>query len=975
MKAFKKVIKVTALVIAAALVAGVGLCLPEAIAAAKGSSAAEAEEGVRYTDISMQNWISDKAYEVLYEIPLSQTVFEGADNPEYTEDGSLFLDKGDTLLLNCDGYSDFCVMLKYRPSGDTVGECRLNISADGGEYIGYLPFLWADATDDYSSDRNGSEYNPEQVNADGIICDYIYDYRDADKTRILFEGGSISVSPVSLGIIVSGIFLVRPAVLPDYSDYIKNGTAGTDFIIIEAEKYALKSDSFIRGDSESNPALEPHSPYKNLINHISQGSWKTAGQKIIWEFDVKNAGYYKLGFRYRQDANVNKRVFREIEIDGQVPFAQLSEAAFEYSGNSEYANCTLSDNDDEFYIYLGAGRHTVSMRAVNGEYSSVYNEIGQLMDEISELGISLKKLTAGSDDDNRTWDMDAYMPDAVSKIKGFADRIDDIYDKLYEIGGCEPVYAANLLYASETLRSLTEEPSHIPNRTELINSGDSSANKYLGTVMECLTSSALGLDRIYIYGDNRLLPSASNSFFTRAADTVKSFVYSFIADGSSDYSVSAAQSDDELKVWINRSIQYVQVLQRLVDSKYNRVNGTNIQLSVMPSEQKLILSNATGTNPDVVLGVASTTPFNLAIRNAAKNLLEYEDFLPFYNEQYNLEALIPMVCGDGVYGACETYDFQVLFYRKDILESLSLDVPDTWNDVKRMMPTLLRNSMNFFIPLSGSGGYKSYNMTTPFIYQNGGTVYSNDGVSTAIDTMMSANGFWDMTELYEIYSLDTVVASFYNSFRYGEIPIGISNFSMYIQLLIAAPELAQQWGIALTPGTVAEDGTVIRTQMADVNACMIFDNTKQPQQAWKFLKWWLSEETQTEYALTLQTTYGSEYRWNTANIKTFEQLPYDEEDKKVILEQLQSQMENIGHPANYMVEREISNIWNNTVIGSEDLIESIDESVVLINREIERKLNEFGYIDENGVIVKDYATNAYEFLTNQLEQQGEQVEK
>ena len=79
-------------------------------------------------------------------------------------------------------------------------------------------------------------------------------------------------------------------------------------------------------------------------------------------------------------------------------------------------------------------------------------------------------------------------------------------------------------------------------------------------------------------------------------------------------------------------------------------------------------------------------------------------------------------------------------------------------------------------------------------------------------------------------------------------------------------------------------------------------------------------------------------------------------------------MENIRHPANYMVEREISNIWNNAVIGGEELIEVIDESTVLINREIERKLKEFGYIDQNGKIVKDYATNAYEFL---LSKKGE----
>ena len=74
------------------------------------------------------------------------------------------------------------------------------------------------------------------------------------------------------------------------------------------------------------------------------------------------------------------------------------------------------------------------------------------------------------------------------------------------------------------------------------------------------------------------------------------------------------------------SIQYAEVLQQVVDTYYNSKYGTNIKLSIMPNEQKLILSNATGTNPDVVLGLSYYTPYELAIRGAVKNLLEYDDF-------------------------------------------------------------------------------------------------------------------------------------------------------------------------------------------------------------------------------------------------------------------------------------------------------------------------------------------------------------
>ncbi|MBE6727382.1 MAG: extracellular solute-binding protein [Ruminococcaceae bacterium] len=967
----KKILKIVAILLSLAILLGVGVCFVDAKNAADSLGQFTAEQVVRYTDAAIKNWLSNENYKIVHKVELNSVTVNGQ-GAVLNENSGISLDLEDTLSFNIpDGEEAYKMVLRYKPLTGLAVDCKLEIVMGEQSYIGFVPVLWADTSDDYSTDRVGNEYNPDQLCVAEYLSEYVYDYRTADKKAIDFKSGNVTLKPVSQQLEIVEILLVCENELQSYSQYKKNGEDADEMIIIEAEKYSLKSDSFIRGAATKNAALEPYNTYRNLINNVAKDSWGTVGQKIIWEFDAPKSGYYKLGFRYLQDSDVNKSVYRNIEIDGITPFKELGEVKFPFSGNSSYANYTVSSDNGDYYIYLEKGHHTIAMKALAGDYAEVYNQVRVLMNEISAFGMALTKLTAGSSDENRTWDMDSYMPDAVDKLKNFAKRIDGIYKKLEKIGGCEPTYASNLTYAADTLRELCEEPNQIPNNTDLINAGDSSANKYLGTVINSLISSGLSLDRIYFYSGNMELPSAESGFVTATTDTLKSFIFSFLADSSADYtSIDKSGDDEELTVWVNRSIQYVQVLQRLIDSDFNSTHDTNIQLSIMPNEQKLILSNATSTNPDVVLGVTTSMPFNLAIRGAAKNLLEYDDFLSFYDEQYNVEALIPFVYGDGVYGACEAYDFQVLFYRKDIMDSLGLQVPDTWDDVKKMMPTLLRNSMNFFIPLSSSGGYKNYNMTTPFLYQNGGTLYSENGVATAIDSQLSVNGFWDMTELYNIYSLDTVVASFYNSFRYGEVPIGVSGFGNYIQMLIAAPELEGLWDIALTPGTRQEDGSILRSQMADLNACMIFENTDKEKEAWEFMKWWLSEPTQTKYALMLQTSYGSEYRWNTANLKTFEQLPYDEAHKKVILEQWECQMENIRHPANYMVEREISNIWNNVVVNSEGLIDAVDESTVLINREIERKLKEFGYIDKNGKIVKDYATNAYEFLMSEL---GENV--
>ena len=55
-----------------------------------------------------------------------------------------------------------------------------------------------------------------------------------------------------------------------------------------------------------------------------------------------------------------------------------------------------------------------------------------------------------------------------------------------------------------------------------------------------------------------------------------------------------------------------------------------------------------------------------------------------------------------------------------------------------------------------------------------------------------------------------------------------------------------------------------------------------------------------------------------------------------------------------MVERELSNSYNKVVIDGKDLRTTIDSSVKRIDRETERKLMEFGYLSEDGTVLKEY---------------------
>jgi hypothetical protein len=121
----------------------------------------------------------------------------------------------------------------------------------------------------------------------------------------------------------------------------------------------------------------------------------------------------------------------------------------------------------------------------------------------------------------------------------------------------------------------------------------------------------------------------------------------------------------------------------------------------------------------------------------------------------------------------------------------------------------------------------------------------------------------------------------------------------------------------------------------------------------------MDTNTQSEFANQLQTLYGGEYLWNTANVEAFSQLPWAQEDKNVVLDQWKWLIEVPKIPGGYMTERELSNIWSEVVFDNKNPRAAVDEAVIVINKEIKRKMEEFGYI-QNGKVVRPYVVPTIE---------------
>ncbi|WP_274365161.1 extracellular solute-binding protein [Paenibacillus thermotolerans] len=816
--------------------------------------------------------------------------------------------------------------------------------------------LWKNRTDNLKLDRYGNELIPRPEKADGWQKTYAYDASFFHMEPLLFklEAGKNIITLVNTrgGMLLGDVAVESPLQINTYEQYLKkqgippSGEEEKSFIVIEGEDFVYKNDSSIRPVSETESALTPYDTQKKLLNIIDGASWAKGGQSVTWELDIPKSGYYHIGFKYKQDEKYDLPVFRMIEIDGKVPFAEVENYPFAYG--KKWRNETLGSRKEAYRFYLEQGKHTLTATVNLSNLRPLAEAMSSTMKDINSLTLQIQKLTGNKKDAYRDWSLSEYIPDLEKTLIGWAERLEQQHEAMdrFNPNVSSIGEISNLTVAAKQLRKLAKEPDELPNRLNLLSQGSSSVSQLLGDLLQRVSESPMSVDKVYVY-QNYELPSANAGFFKQLGESVKRFFLSF---GQKQYSIKNAD-DAELQVWVNRPRQFVELMQKMIDEQYTPETGVQVQLSVMPDENKLILANSSGDAPDVALGVNNWIPYELAIRGAVMDLRKFDDF-PEVMDNFAKGAIIPFAFEDGVYAIPETQNFWVLFYRKDIMESLKLPVPSTWDDVVDILPELQRLGMNFYEPNALFRGFKPFVSTTPFIYQFGGELFAEDGMSTAIDSEEALEGIRFMTDLYTIYNLPQDVPNFYHHFRYGTMPIGISDFATYIQLRTAAPEIANWWSIALHPG-VEKNGEVARWAPGGGQTGMIFDSSDRKEEGWSFLKWWMSTNVQIEYANMLQTTFGETYMWNTANLNAFEQLPWPEEDKKVILEQIKWMREPSRVPGAYMVEREISNVWNKVVFDGDNPRTTIDDSVIKTNREIKRKMEEFDYYSE-GKILKPY---------------------
>ncbi|MGZ9584239.1 extracellular solute-binding protein [Paenibacillus marinisediminis] len=863
-----------------------------------------------------------------------------------------------------DGLYDLTI--DYMPIKSSYSPIIRGIQIDG-EY----PFVeaerikldrkWHDSQYPYERNAIGNEIRPIQAEVLAWSPTRASDHSvSAEPLRWALKKGNHTIRMIGVKEPMSlySLTLSAPERVPTYSEYAAqnemSGKMEDWFQLIEAEQVEQKSSASIRTLSVSEPFVQPDPKGHIVYNAIGGDSWKDAGETLEWEITVPQAGRYAIDTKYFQGYNGHSSVYRTIKIDGKVPFQEMLHYRFE--PNSELNIKPLSDAEGNAYqYYLTEGTHRLSMTVDTSLVSPAILALNALNERMTKIEWDIRTVSgnygfgsAQNMDSSRVWEMSRYDPDLESKLQSLLTDMRTVRDYLNFLNQAETDSTTALSSSMNKLETLIDDVNNIPNNITAFEDMRSSINTWIKPIER----QKIQLDYLVIRTPETKPELPSPNAWDKTAYSVSNFFRTFVQR----YDSNEPQDDDALTIWVQRGRDYYDLLQFMIEQDFTPQTGIKVNVNLMPDQKVLLMSSAAGSQPDIALGVGMETPIDFAMRGAAQDLSVFPDFKEV-NSRFNPGVMRSYTFEGETYGLPETQNMNMMFVRTDILAELGLQPPDTWEDVLTLLPTLQEHGMTFMyprLPLTNRPFMpQKHDFITAFS-QQGAELYTPDGLKPDLASAASLDAFKQWTDWYTKYDLPKDIPVFLNHFRSGDIPIGIDDISTYIQLTVAAPELAGHWKMLPMPGVKQQDGTVSRwTSLGTTSAFMLKQSDKKDE-AWKFLEWWTSDETQSRYANDIESFAGIEYRWHTANLTALQSVPWPEEDLSVLNEQLVWAKNMPFVPGYYLFPREMDFAWNDVVLNGKPPKEALEKAYQSLTREMTRKQLEFGITSKDDLSITPY---------------------
>lgn len=824
--------------------------------------------------------------------------------------------------------------------------------------------IWTDGGE-VKTDNQGNQIRPTQVE--------VYDWQSScfeddmgyitEPYRFYFEKGDneITLEAENEPMIIRKFMVAPVSVIQSYEEYaakypdISNQTMAAGYIqTIQGEDSTLRSESSLYAKYDrSSPTTYPNSVTNTVLNYVGGDTWRSSGQWIEWEFEVPEDGYYNIMIKGRQNYSRGSVSSRTVYIDGEIPFSEMKEISYAYSNDWECKD--LADEDGIPYnFYLTKGIHTIRLEATLGGVGPILEELEDSTYRANQIYRKILVYTGANPDRYRDYYIEANYPEVMEAMELESKRLFKVVDDTVSYSGQK----ADNIAAAQTVAQQMERFCEKPNKITLEFTTFKDNITALGTASLNMSETKLDIDYLVVSGTGVTPKKDKANIFTKLWHETKSFFASFFIDYNSVGDVYDESGDDEVvKVWILTGRDQGTILKSMVDDTFTPESGVKVNVEIV-DPTALLNAVLAGRGPNVVLSVGADQPVNYALRGAAEDITQFDDweevlshYTPSSYEQYGLDGHI--------YAIPETQTFNVMFYRTDVLEEMGLEVPDTWQELIEMLPTIQGNNLSVGIPTAAGSSSTTTASTAvasnvpdlslyfTLLYQYGGDMYNEMGTKTTVDDEAGIQAFDDYVRYFNDYGLPTIY-DFVSRFRSGEMPIGISAYSTYNTLMVSAPEIRGLWDFTLIPGTeyTNPDGTtyIDRSDFITGSATMMIatEDESLKQKSWEFMKWWAEPDTQVRFGREIEALLGSSARYATANKDAFEQLSWSADDIKVLSQQWDQTVGIREVPGGYYTGRHITNAIRKVINDKDDSRETIIDYSIKINEEIEKKRNEFG---------------------------------
>ena len=662
---------------------------------------------------------------------------------------------------------------------------------------------------------------------------------------------------------------------------------------------------------------------KMVYNTIGKENWKTSGQYISWDFHMDKDGWVKLGIRSKQDQMRGLYSNRTLYIDGEVPCKEAEQIKFYYSTTWD---CVVPSDAEgnTLYFWLEAGDHNIMLEAMPGEIGSIMRRLDDVVYYLNSYYRQILQITGPSPDEYNTYMIQNQIPGIIEDFEKYAQQLRDIKSEVETLAGTAGTEAVSLETMAKLLDRLVKRPDDIPSCLGQLKDNISSLSQWMADYR----SQALEVDMIEIASADQKFSPIKENFFKQLKFSFQSFIGSFFED----YDVLSDENKAALNVWVSLGRDQAQIVKELVDSYF--VADTGIPVNINLVQGGILESTLAGKGPDVVLFVGGDLPIQLAARDCLVDISQFPDYEDVI-KRFAPNVMTLYKYQDGVYGLPISQMFSMMFARTDVLQSFGYDKgPDTWDELIDMLPTLQRSNLGV--------GF-NFDVFGTFVVQRGLGYYNQAKTATIFDNQEIVEAFELWTKFYTTYSFEQVFDQF-SRFRTGEYPIIITGYTFYNQLYMAAPEIRGLWEFEPIPGTVNDDGTVSHATTSSSAGAVIFSklNEEQRKNAWELIKWFTSAEIQSEYGRSIEALLGPMGRFETANYEALEQLAWSQTELNTIREQMQNTVDIDIIPATYIVTRNITNAFRETVNLSSNPRDTLAWYNKDINDEIIRKLEELG---------------------------------